>query len=269
MGNFWGGITNTGSTDGSRYAVRTDMGDKPVNYVTWFDAARVSNWLQAGGGTYLTSTSGSAAINSGAYTLNGATSGNAPGVNNGATFYVPTQDQWYKAAFYKGGGTNAGYWYYATQSDATPTAVTAGTTGSGSAGNTGNFANYSNGADWNSLDGNVTTVGTNGGPSAYGAFDMSGNLYEWNDLDGTTGSNRGIRGGGWSDPGPARLSSQYSYSWTPANEDNNYGFRLARSGASTSAVPEIDPNSLGSVLALVVGSLGLLERRRLKVRLAA
>jgi len=36
------------------------------------------------------------------------------------------------------------------------------------------------------------------------------------------------------------------------------------SGASPSSVPEIDPNSLGSVLALVLGSLGLLERRRLK-----
>jgi hypothetical protein len=35
------------------------------------------------------------------------------------------------------------------------------------------------------------------------------------------------------------------------------------SGGSPSAVPEIDPNSLGSVLALVLGSLGLLERRRL------
>ena len=33
---------------------------------------------------------------------------------------------------------------------------------------------------------------------------------------------------------------------------------------SPSSVPEIDPNSLGSVLALVAGSLGLLERRRLK-----
>jgi hypothetical protein len=32
----------------------------------------------------------------------------------------------------------------------------------------------------------------------------------------------------------------------------------------TAAVPEIDPNSLGSVLAMVAGSLGLLERRRLK-----
>ena len=34
--------------------------------------------------------------------------------------------------------------------------------------------------------------------------------------------------------------------------------------AAPSSVPEIDPNSLGSVLALVAGALGLLERRRLK-----
>ena len=36
------------------------------------------------------------------------------------------------------------------------------------------------------------------------------------------------------------------------------------SGGSPSSVPEIDPNSIGSVLALVLGALGLLERRRLK-----
>jgi len=38
--------------------------------------------------------------------------------------------------------------------------------------------------------------------------------------------------------------------------------------AGANAVPEIDPNSLGSVLTLVLGSLGMLERRRLKVKLA-
>ena len=43
-----GGITNTGTTNGSRYAVKQYMGDKPVNYVSWFDAARVSNWLMNG-----------------------------------------------------------------------------------------------------------------------------------------------------------------------------------------------------------------------------
>jgi hypothetical protein len=42
------------------------------------------------------------------------------------------------------------------------------------------------------------------------------------------------------------------------------GTTFTVSGASPSAVPEIAPNSLGSVLALVLGFLGLLERRRLK-----
>jgi glucose dehydrogenase len=45
------------------------------------------------------------------------------------------------------------------------------------------------------------------------------------------------------------------------NTDEN-GWRV---GSVQAAVPEIDPNSVGSVLALVLGSLGLLERRRLKV----
>ncbi len=57
-------------------------------------------------------------------------------------------------------------------------------------------------------------------------------------------------------------SSNYGGSWTLSN----YGPFLMEFDATAiapSAVPEIDPNSLGSVLALVLGSLGLLERRRL------
>ena len=45
---------------------------------------------------------------------------------------------------------------------------------------------------------------------------------------------------------------------------NNGSWVLGTATPSAAAVPEIDPNSLGSVLALVLGSLGLLERRRLK-----
>ncbi len=85
-----GGITQSGSSGSYTYAVKTNMGDKPVNYVSWFDAARVSNWLMNGQGSSSTET--------GAYTLGGATSGNAVPVNSGATFYIPTEDQWYKAA---------------------------------------------------------------------------------------------------------------------------------------------------------------------------
>ena len=253
--NARGGITNTGSTNGSRYAVKTDMGDKPVNYVSWFDAARVANWLMNGA-------TSSSDTETGAYTLvGGQTSGITPAVNSGATFSVPTEDQWYKAAYYKGGGTSVGYWNYATQNDSAPTAVAAGETGIGSAGSTGNFANYNSNADWGGQDGNVTTVGTNGGPSFYGAFDMSGNVYEWNDLTGASGSSRGQRGGNWN--GIAFLmSSSCRGSLDPETAGLTVGFRLASPVSGPSGVPEIDPSGLSAVLGLLFGGLGLLERRR-------
>ena len=249
-----GGITRSGSSGSFTYAVKTNMGDKPVIYVSWFDAARVANWYQNGA-------TSSSSTETGAYTLvSGQTTGTAPAVNLGATFYIPTEDQWYKAAYYKGGGTSAGYWDYATQSDAVPTTVTADSTGIGSAGSTGNFANYDQDADWNSQNGNVTTVGTNGGPSAYGAFDMTGNVFEWNDLTGAAGS-RGQRGGNYRGT-TASLSSSFSNTLGAPIEGNNFGFRLASPVGGPSDVPEIDPNGVTAALGLIVGGLGLLERRR-------
>jgi sulfatase modifying factor 1 len=247
--NARGGISfDTNASTGSKYAPRTNMGDKPVNYVSWFDAARVVNWLQNGQGTGSTET--------GAYTLNNATSGPAPAVNSGASYFLPTEDQWYKAAYYKGSGTNAGYWDYATQSDTTPTAVTADATGIGSAGSTGNFANYNTFADWNGQDGNVTTVGTNGGASAYGAFDMSGNLTEWNDLTGAAGSSRGVRGGFWS-LDAFFLSSSTGITTVPSDENRSIGFRLA------SPVPVPEPSTwLMGLAGIACGGWQMVRRRR-------
>ena len=249
--NARGGISFTsGAASGSKYAVRSNMGDKPVNYVSWFDAARVSNWLMNGA-------TGTSSTETGAYTLvGGQTSGTAPAKNPGATFYIPTEDQWYKAAYYKGGGTNAGYWDYATQSNSAPTAVTSGSTGIGSAGSTGNFANYNNTAVWNSQSGNVTTVGTNGGASVYGAFDMSGNLSEWNDLTGSAGSSRGLRGGSWG--GSAfSVSSSGRSAIGPSIENNDVGFRLA----SPVAVPEPSTWVMG-LAGIACAGWGAYRRRR-------
>ena len=249
--NARGGITQSGASGSYSYAVRSNMGDKPVNFVSWFDAARVSNWLMNGA-------TGTSSTETGAYTLvGGQTSGTAPAVNPGATFYIPTEDQWYKAAYYKGGSTSAGYWDYATQSDTAPTAVTADSTGIGSAGSTGNFANYNRVADWNSQNGNVTTVGTNGGASAYGAFDMSGNLSEWNDLTGAAGSSRGLRGGNWSD-GASFLSSSGRSTGAPSFELHNGGFRLA----SPVAVPEPSTWVMGAA-GIACGGWQMYRRRKL------
>ena len=246
--NALGGITQSGASGSYTYATKTNMGDKPVNYVSWFDAARVSNWLMNGG-------TSSSSTETGAYTLSGSTSGNAPAVNPGATFYVPTEDQWYKAAYYKGGSTNAGYWNYATQSDSAPTAVTAGSTGIGSSGSTGNFANFNLAADWNSQNGNVTTVGTNGGASFYGAFDMSGNVREWNDITGVAGISRGIRGG-WFD-NASNLSSSDRGNAAAGDEYDNLGFRLA----APVAVPEPSTWVMGAS-GLACAACGTFRRRR-------
>ena len=244
--NARGGITQSGASGSYTYAAKPNMGDKPVLFVSWFDAARVSNWLMNGA-------TSSSSTETGAYTLNGGTSGNAPAVNSGAAVYIPTENQWYKAAYYKGGSTNAGYWDYATQSDTAPTAVTSGSTGIGSAGNAGNFANFNLAADWNSQNGNVTTVGTNGGASAYNAFDMSGNVLEWNDLTGAAGLSRGARGGLW-DNNATLLSSSSRNQYTASNESEYFGFRLA-------AVPE--PSTYAMALAgLACGGYSVFRRRK-------
>lgn len=141
--NDRGGISfSPGASVGAKYATKTNFGDKPVNFVSWFDAARVANWLQNGAQSYGSSdASASAPQNVGAYSLGTATTGSAVAKNIGALYWLPNEDEWYKAAYYKGGSTNAGYWTYGTQSDSTPFQVFANPAGDGTAGPTGNFAN--------------------------------------------------------------------------------------------------------------------------------
>jgi sulfatase modifying factor 1 len=252
------GIQQNNSSGSYTYSV-IGSADRPITYVSWFDAARFANWMTNGQGAGSTET--------GAYTLGGATSGNAVAANPGAAFRLPTNDEWYKAAYFSpnyGGVGVPGYYAYATQSDADPVNVV---------GSTANQANYYMGAgfsvtqsgSYDSAQNYLTDVGAfSGSESFYGTFDQSGNVYQWNDLDGlaSSGSLRGVRGGYWFGISPYGLSSSYGFSDDPSSESYDVGFRLASPAASS--VPEIDPNSLGSVLALVLGSLGLLERRRLK-----
>jgi formylglycine-generating enzyme required for sulfatase activity/Leucine-rich repeat (LRR) protein len=93
--------------------------------------------------------------------------------------------------------------------------------------NNPNSANYSSTARWNGQDGNVTTVGSNGGPSYYGTYDQSGNNYEWNDMDGSYGASRAVRGGYWKNITPGRLSSDFRFIFDAAREVRLIGFRVA------------------------------------------
>ena len=247
--NARGGITYAaGAASGAKYTIRANMGNKPVNYVSWYDAARFANWMMNGQG------SGSTEV--GAYTLSGNT-----GIitkNVGATVYLPSENEWYKAAYYDptpgaGGGDN--YWLYANQSNTMPTVATASATGDIS--NPGaNVANYNSGADWDSQNGNVTTVGSAGAlaESYFGTADQGGNVYEWHD-EVIFGSYRGQRGGSFATTNVFSLRAYDSTGNTPLAESDDVGFRFA---TTIGAIPE--PTSL--LLTMLASGVMLIRRKR-------
>ena len=73
---------------GSKYVVKNNFGNKPVNYVSFVSAARMCNWLH---------NQSSSDINSGAYTITGNV---ISGRNSQAKYAIPTVNEWYKSAFY-------------------------------------------------------------------------------------------------------------------------------------------------------------------------
>jgi sulfatase modifying factor 1 len=192
---YYGGILRSGGGGNYTYTVKPDMGNKPVNGVTAGAARRFANWLHNGqpNGNQVPGIT-----ETGAYDLIGA---NWIQRTSGAQWFLPSENEWYKAAFYDpreavNGGPpgNFHYWLYATQTfGGQPIVAQADAVGNIS--NPGvNVANYLQGANWNGSApfGNVTTVGSAGPSSAsyYGTFDQSGNLSEHTE-------NVSVRGGGF------------------------------------------------------------------------
>ncbi len=261
---------NPDASDGSKYSVIGPFGtvngqtgaNRPTTYVSWFDAARFANWMANG--------QGSGSTENGAYDLASAPAGTAPAKNlinpnTGAapTFYIPNENEFYKAAYYSpnyGGVGVPGYYAYATQSDTAPGNVI------GSAANQANYAPGGGGfsvtqsGDYDYNQNYLTDVGAfSGSRSFYGTFDQSGNVYQWNDLDGlaSSGSSRGLRGGDWFNIGPFNLSSSGRGTDPPLNKSGAVGFRLA----APVAVPE--PSTCVMALAgLACGGYVVFRRRK-------
>jgi sulfatase modifying factor 1 len=240
------GISRSNSEGSFSYAAMNNTGfsgNRPISYVSWFDAARFANWMNNG------ATNG-ASTETGAYTLNGATNGVSL-KNPGATWWIPGADEWFKAAYYKGGSTNAGYWLYPTQSDAQPGNQV------GSAPNQSNYRSNNSysltqSTNWSATQNYLTEVGAfQSSPSAYGTFDQGGNLGEWND-DVIQGDFRSVRGMGWAFEAEYQRSTSRSMIM-PYNEGSDFGFRLA-------TVPE--PSTYALLLMTGAGALWWSRRKR-------
>ena len=206
---------------------------RPITYVCWFDAARFANWMSNG---QPKGAQGLSTTENGAYDLSSWLSGTCPAANTinpytgmSPLYRLPTQDEWYKAAYYKGGSSNAGYWLYPTQSDSEPGNVP------GSSANQANYA-YAGSVLCVTRSGSVssdqnylTDVGAfTASPSPYGTFDQGGNVLELNDLTGAAGVNRGGRGGDWNFPSNSMLTDGgYYLGIQPLWQNWLTGFRLA------------------------------------------
>ena len=217
-------------------------------FVSWFDALRFANWLHNG------QPSGAQAAGTtedGAYTFSGATTAGAR--NALALVFLPTENEWYKAAYYDGG--SATWFDYPMGTDTAP--LSSAPPGGATSGNlrapSNEFA-VTGSATFVSTTNYLTDVGAyTTAASPYGTFDQGGNAWEWNET--ASGASRSVRGGGWSDSADGLLASQPHYTALgdlPTNENYYVGIRVA-------TVPEP-----GQLLLAVTGGLVLagVGRRR-------
>jgi len=226
--------------------------NKPATRVSWNEAARFVNWLNTSTGhvaAYKFTTSG---VNDDISLWQSGDAGYDPSNryrNSLAKYFLPSYNEWYKAAYYNPG--NSTYYNFAYGSNTAPTAVTSGTT--------------ANTAVYQFIGQGPADVTEAGGLSPYGVMGLEGNVYEWEEssfdlANSSVSSFRAARGGCYVDGSNFLSSSSRYYGNTNTDDNIVLGFRVASLSPSSPPVPE--PSSL--VIGTLFGLGGLLAKRRMK-----
>ncbi len=230
MAGSFGGITRSGPIGAFTYSAVPGRENNPVNFVSFWDAARFANWLHNGQPTGPQSNS---TTEDGAYTLTaGGIAANTVARNAGWQWAVTSSNEWFKAAYHQPaaqGGDGDDYWLYPTSSNTAPT---------------GAQANYVPAAI-----GDTTAVASYAA-NFYGAFDMAGNVYEWSDSI-LAPPVRGPLWGGAFDNIAGWLTPANAYTPPPFTEREQVGFRVV------TLVP-----GPASVALMAIGAAGVMRRRR-------
>jgi formylglycine-generating enzyme required for sulfatase activity len=238
-------ISRAGSSGSYTYSVGPDWANRPVNYVGWGDAVRFANWLHNGQPTGLQNLT---TTEDGSYFLNGATNTAALLAiqrKPDATWVIPSEDEWYKAAYHKNDGATGNYWNYPTSSDMAPKRDLGDVSG--------NNANYYGSPFPIDPPYHTTVVGEfENSASPYGTFDQGGNVLECNEAV-ISAWFRGVRGGSYRNLNSTLLASVRGYG-NQTFEGHVCGFRVAQ-------VPE--PTS---ILMLILTSVGMLRGTRSGMR---
>jgi formylglycine-generating enzyme required for sulfatase activity len=215
------------------YEVEPGFADLPVRFVSFWDAARFANWLHHGQPVGL---QGPTTTEDGAYTLTPQeVEANTVARNVSALYLLPTENEWYKAAYYV--PALAGYHDYPAGSDAEITCSAP--------------TPAANRANCQGAAGGIVEVGSYpGSPSSFGTFDQGGNLREW--VERISGAARYARGGYW-ESDPSELASTGFTGYDASFELTTVGFRIV------STVPESGAALVGAASAV---TLAFLDRRR-------
>lgn len=229
-GDFGCNIKRSGASGNYTYSVASGYANRPVNYVSWYSALRFVNWLTNG--------QGNGDTESGSYTITGAfpATVSIPTHTSGSTpkWFLTSENEWYKAAYYKNG-------VYSLYANGTNTAPVAGA-----------LCNY----DHYDYTSHLTWDGSlNGETEQNGTKDMMGNVVEWNESL-INGLHPGLRGGSFDNNIYSLQASGRESPLQTWNSNYNVGFRVSY------VVPVPEPSPF---IALAGGLISLFSLRRRRI----